>query len=81
MPRGTYVLIEVSDTGIGIPKETLGRIFEPFFSDQGTGGRDRVGLVDCLWHCQQTKDLSLSTALPDEEPLSQDLSLPALRRR
>ena len=28
----TYIVIDVSDTGCGIPKENLSRIFEPFFS-------------------------------------------------
>lgn len=37
-PReGTYVWIEVLDTGQGMPAETLARIFDPFFSTKFTG--------------------------------------------
>ena len=36
-PRGTYVFLAVRDTGCGMGEETLGKIFDPFFSTKGTG--------------------------------------------
>ncbi|MEN6374503.1 MAG: PAS domain S-box protein [Smithella sp.] len=37
LPGGTYVYLEVSDTGCGMDSETLSRIFDPFFSKKFTG--------------------------------------------
>jgi len=36
-PVGTYVFLEVSDTGCGIEPEHMRKIFEPFFSTKFTG--------------------------------------------
>ena len=37
--KGKRICAEVSDTGVGIPKENLEKIFEPFFSTHVTKGR------------------------------------------
>ena len=44
VPAGSYVLVAVADTGVGIPKENLIRIFEPFFSTKEVGAGTGLGL-------------------------------------
>src|SRR5207253_25947 len=41
---GTEVVIEVADTGVGIPPEIAERIFEPFFTTKGVGVGTGQGL-------------------------------------
>jgi signal transduction histidine kinase len=43
-PHGKYALVSISDTGMGISKETKDRIFEPFFSTKKTGKGTGLGL-------------------------------------
>lgn len=66
MPVGDYVLIELVDTGIGIPKENLSRIFDPFFSTKELGSGTGLGLSTVYGIIKQTGGFVFVNSTPGQ---------------
>ena len=63
LPEGDYVMVEVADTGTGIPPDIMDKIFEPFFSTKEVGKGTGLGLSTVYGIVQQTG----GTILADSE--------------
>ncbi|HER27510.1 MAG TPA: PAS domain-containing sensor histidine kinase, partial [Rhodospirillales bacterium] len=66
MNAGTYVLIEIADSGVGIAQDALPRIFEPFFSTKDVGAGTGLGLSTVYGIVHQTNGYIFVDSAPGE---------------
>jgi two-component system cell cycle sensor histidine kinase/response regulator CckA len=65
-PKGDCALIEVSDTGPGIPPELAAKVFEPFFTTKPVGEGTGMGLATVYGIVDQADGHILMTSKPGE---------------
>lgn len=76
--QGNYIVIEISDTGKGIPEDKLGEIFDPFFTSKMSGAG--LGLTKCHMIVSEHHGSIRAKSIPGEGT-SFTINLPIERRQ
>ena len=79
--RRQEVVVQVSDTGMGIPKEKFSQIFEPFFTTKKAVAGAGLGLSVVYGIIRDHKGLSKLTALWAKGPRLLSVCLPINREK
>jgi two-component system NtrC family sensor kinase len=64
--KGEFIVVQVTDTGEGIPQEYLNRIFDPFFTTKAPGKGTGLGLATCFRIVDQHRGTIEVESTPNE---------------
>lgn len=57
-PKGEYVTVSVTDTGVGIPQHLVTKVFDPFFTTKPVGSGTGLGLSQVYGFARQSGGLA-----------------------
>ncbi|MEM6635024.1 MAG: ATP-binding protein [Pseudomonadota bacterium] len=66
VPAGEYVVVKVSDEGVGIPPDKISKIFEPFYTTKRTGEGTGLGLSTAYGIVKQTGGFIFADSTPGQ---------------